>query len=281
MPYVELQTMLDEGNAWGFHCYEKGTYIENLSDEVIEVVTEHLPLKKSPMSLVLFYRLDGAYSRAGDNETAFSGGRSPRFSAFVVGIAPNADLLAVDRGWVRAFWDALRPHAVGSGDGYINGMVDYGEDRLRSAYGAAKYDRLARIKGKYDPENIFHPTQTSSPPESGTVYQGKSGPHGQEGEAGIPSRLLSLRRRRDGISAPPGDPTTLVPRPWAIPEPRPWRHGPVLTMRSEVLFGVNADPQFARVPRSVVLSRLSCGYVPVCVDPCGLVASVPLTARCR
>jgi FAD/FMN-containing dehydrogenase len=35
-------------------------------------------------------------------------------------------------------------------------MVDYGEDRLRSAYGAAKYDRLARIKGEYDPENIFH-----------------------------------------------------------------------------------------------------------------------------
>jgi hypothetical protein len=35
-------------------------------------------------------------------------------------------------------------------------MVDYGEDRLRSAYGTAKYDRLARIKGDYDPENIFH-----------------------------------------------------------------------------------------------------------------------------
>jgi FAD/FMN-containing dehydrogenase len=52
---------------------------------------------------------------------------------------------AADWGWVRAFWD-----------GYINGMVDYGEDRLRSAYGAAKYDRLARIKGEYDPENIFH-----------------------------------------------------------------------------------------------------------------------------
>ena len=80
----------------------------------------------------------------------------PRFSAFVVGFAPNADLLDADRGWVRAFWDALRPHAVGGGDGYINGMVDYGKDRLRSAYGAAKYDRLARIKGEYDPENIFH-----------------------------------------------------------------------------------------------------------------------------
>lgn len=156
MPYVELQKMLDEGNAWGFHCYEKGTYIEDLSDGVIEAVTKHVPLKKSPMSLVLFYRLDGVYSRVGDNDTAFSGGRSPRFSAFVVGFASDADLLAADRGWVRGFWEALRPHAMGSGDGYVNGMVDYGEDRLRAAYGAAKYDRLARIKGDYDPENIFH-----------------------------------------------------------------------------------------------------------------------------
>lgn len=156
MPYVELQKMLDEANAWGFHSYEKGTYVEDLSDGVIEIVTKHVPLKHSPLSLVLFYRLDGAYSRMGDDDTAFSGGRSPRFGAFIVGLASDADLLAADRGWVRAFWEALRPHAMGSGDGYVNGMVDYGEDRLRSAYGAAKYDRLARIKGEYDPENIFH-----------------------------------------------------------------------------------------------------------------------------
>jgi berberine-like enzyme len=156
MPYVELQKVVDEGNAWGFHAYEKGTYVGDLSDGVIEVVTKHVPLKQSPMSIVLFYRLDSAYSRIGDDDTAFSGGRSPRFGVFIVGIAANADLLAADRGWVRAFWEALRPHALGSGDGYVNGMVDYGEDRLRSAYGTAKYDRLARIKGDYDPENIFH-----------------------------------------------------------------------------------------------------------------------------
>jgi FAD/FMN-containing dehydrogenase len=156
MPYVELQKMLDEANAWGFHSYEKGTYIEGLSDGVIDVITAQVPLKKSPMSLVLAYRLDGAYSRVGDNDTAFSGGRSPRFSVFVVAVAPDAELLAADRDWARGFWEALRPHAMGSGDGYVNGMVDYGEGRLRSAYGAAKYERLARIKGAYDPENIFH-----------------------------------------------------------------------------------------------------------------------------
>jgi FAD/FMN-containing dehydrogenase len=57
---------------------------------------------------------------------------------------------------VRGCWTALRPHAVGSGEDYINAMVEVGQDRVQSAYGPAKYDRVARIKTKYDPENIFH-----------------------------------------------------------------------------------------------------------------------------
>ncbi|MGD0374902.1 MAG: FAD-binding oxidoreductase [Streptosporangiaceae bacterium] len=156
MPYVELQKMLDGANAWGSHCYEKGTYIEELSDEAIEVVTEQVAAKNSPMSVLLFYRLDGAYSQVGDDETAFSGGRSPRFGAFIVGRAPDADLMAADRRWVRDFWAALRPYAIGNGDGYVNGTADYQEDRVRGSYGAAKYDRLARIKAEYDPGNVFH-----------------------------------------------------------------------------------------------------------------------------
>jgi len=156
MPYVELQKLLDEAGAWGFYSYEKGTYIEELSDEVIEVVTDHVPRKNSPMSMVLFYRLDEAYCRVGDDETAFSGGRSPRYEAFIIGLAPDAEVLAAERGWVRGLWDALRPSAIGSGDAYINGMADLEDDRVRGSYGAAKYERLARIKAEYDPDNVFH-----------------------------------------------------------------------------------------------------------------------------
>ena len=156
MPYVDLQQMLDEANAWGLHCYEKGTYVEDLSDEVLDVVTDEVPGKNSPMSVVLFYRLDGAYSQVGDDETAFSGGRSPRYGTFILGLAPDADLMAADRRWVRDFWEALRPHAIGSGDGYVNGTSDYRQDRVRNSYGAAKYERLARIKAEYDPDNMFH-----------------------------------------------------------------------------------------------------------------------------
>ena len=156
MPYIELQRMLDEANSWGSFCYEKGTYVEDLSDDVIDVVTEQVPGKSSPMSMALFYRLDGAYSGVGDGETAFSGGRSPRYGTFIVGAAPDSDLMAADRRWVRDFWSALRPHAIGSGDGYVNGTADYREDRVRGSYGRAKYERLARIKAEYDPGNVFH-----------------------------------------------------------------------------------------------------------------------------
>jgi hypothetical protein len=156
MPYVGLQRLLDEANAWGLHAYEKGTYVEHLSDEVIDVISEHVPAKNSPMSGAMFYRLDGAYSQVADDETAFSGGRSPRYGAFIIGLALNADLLDIEREWVSGFWEALRPHAIGSGDGYVNGATEFGEDRVRNSYGAAKYRRLAGIKATYDPDNVFH-----------------------------------------------------------------------------------------------------------------------------
>ena len=156
LPYVSLQQLLDEASAWGSYAYEKGTYVEDLSDDVIEILTTHIPRKTSPMSMVLLYRLDGAYSEVGDDATAFSGGRSPRFDVFIIGFAPDAAGLNGEQRWVADLWEALRPQAVGSGDGYVNGTSDYHGDRVRGSYGPRKYERLAGIKAKYDPDNLFH-----------------------------------------------------------------------------------------------------------------------------
>jgi FAD/FMN-containing dehydrogenase len=157
MPYVALQSMLDEANAWRHYIYEKTIYVADLSDRVIEMVTEHVPRKNSPMSLLLFYRLDGAYSQVGEQDTAFSGGRSARFAVFIIGMARDPGSLVAERGWVWNFAEALRAHAIGRGDeGYINSLDEFGEDRLRAAYGSAKYQKLAQIKTIYDPDNVFH-----------------------------------------------------------------------------------------------------------------------------
>jgi Berberine and berberine like len=155
MPYVALQRMLDEANAWGFHTYDKGTYLEDLSDDAIQVIAGHLPRKNSPLSGVFFYRLDQAYSEAGEEDTAFSGGRTPRYAVFIVAICPTPQLLAADRTWARSLWQALHPHSLGSG-AYVNAMTEYDDDRVRASYGPAKYQRLTAIKKKYDPQNLFH-----------------------------------------------------------------------------------------------------------------------------
>ena len=157
MPYVGLQQMVDESNAWGLHCYDKGSYLADLTDEAIDVIVDHIPRKSSPLSITLFYRLDEAYSEVGDDDTAFSGGRSPRYAIFIVAVCPVPELLVADRAWARSFWEALLPHAIGGGAGgsYVNAMTDVDEDRVRASYGPAKFERLARIKAEYDPENLF------------------------------------------------------------------------------------------------------------------------------
>ena len=155
IPYAALQAMFDESAPWGILGYEKALYLEELSDAAIEVIVEHVPRKQSPMSFVPIFAVGGAYSRVGDADTAFGGSRNARFFFNIAAVAPTPDLLEADRTWVRNLWEALRPFAADSGS-YVNFMSEYEDDRVRAAYGPDKYDRLARIKAEYDPENVFH-----------------------------------------------------------------------------------------------------------------------------
>jgi FAD/FMN-containing dehydrogenase len=155
IPYVQLQKTFDEGNEWGRHAYEKALYLDELSDAAIEVFASFLPRKASPLSFVPVFPLSGAYSRVADEDTAFGGSRSARFAFNIAAVCPVPELLPAEREWVRAFWEAMRPHASGTGS-YVNFMTDIEEERVKAAYGAAKYERLARIKAEYDPDNVFH-----------------------------------------------------------------------------------------------------------------------------
>ena len=64
--------------------------------------------------------------------------------------------------WTRDLWTAIRPFS--SGGVYVNFLsADDGEDRVRAAYGAAKYARLVQLKNKYDPNNLFRMNQNIKP----------------------------------------------------------------------------------------------------------------------
>jgi hypothetical protein len=153
LPYTNLQQLFDEANVFGVHAYDKSVYVEDLTADVVDVVTEHLARKQSPMSVVFFYRLDHAYSDVPDDATAFGGGRSPRYCVFIIGVTDAPESLPAEREWVRSFWDALQPYALGAG--YLNGEAELPDERVRGTFGAEKYERLARIKAEYDPQNVF------------------------------------------------------------------------------------------------------------------------------
>ena len=153
MPYLALNQVLDEDNRWGQYDYDKGGQIAEITDEVIEAVTRQFPHKQSPGSVVLFYRVDGAYSRVADDATAFSGERSPGWYVFNIALCSTADILAAEREWVRELHSSLAPHMVTRT--YVNAF-DEDDTDVAAAYGTEKYTRLAHIKGSYDPNNVFH-----------------------------------------------------------------------------------------------------------------------------
>ena len=156
IPYTMLQQMIDDSAPWGILGYEKACYLDELTDGAIAVIAEQLPKKSSPMSILPIFPMGGAYHDPSDDDTAFGGSRASKWLVNIAATAPDRDLLDADRAWVRAFWEALQPHASGSGS-YVNFIADAGDEtRVRASYGAAKYDRLARIKAQYDPDNVFH-----------------------------------------------------------------------------------------------------------------------------
>ena len=153
MPYLALQGMFNEPAGWGFYNYEKGAYYEDINDEMIEILSTKGLEKESPLSAVFFARLDEAYCEVGEDDTAFSGGRCPRYSLNFAASCATSEQLPAEREWVRSLFDALRPHMLGSG-AYVNILAEEEDARIRETYGA-KYARLQMIKSQYDPNNVF------------------------------------------------------------------------------------------------------------------------------
>ena len=99
MPYVALQQMLDEANAWGFYGYDKGAYLDDLTDDVIDVLTEHVAARRPRRCRsLLFYRLDGAYCEVAEDDTAFGGAATPRYFGQLHRPVPDAGAAAPPSG---------------------------------------------------------------------------------------------------------------------------------------------------------------------------------------
>jgi FAD/FMN-containing dehydrogenase len=78
----------------------------------------------------------------------------------MVGVDPNPANKEKISAWAKDYWTALHPYSAGGA--YVNFMMDEGDDRIRATYGK-NYDRLSKVKKRYDPTNLFRVNQNIKP----------------------------------------------------------------------------------------------------------------------
>ena len=165
MPYNEAQRMADFLWPPGLHSYWKSSYLTALSDAAIDVFVDffaQVPSKRT--AIVLEHNGESAWDRVPDAETAF-GHRSWPYNFVVTSAWSDPKDAQRNIGWTRDLFDALRPYlAQGAYVNYLGG--DEGADGIQAAYGA-KLARLAALKRKFDPTNLFRMNQNILPAEVG------------------------------------------------------------------------------------------------------------------
>jgi FAD/FMN-containing dehydrogenase len=154
-PFLAHQALLDATVPPGWRYYWKSEYLRPLSPAAIDTVLDHAWSFAAPMSYTLLFHMGGAVRRIADDDTAFTG-RDAEYAININMVQRQADE-PDDTAWVRRFHDAVRP--FGSGGVYVNFLGNEGDERVRHAYGEAKWARLVELKRRWDPDNAFRVNQ--------------------------------------------------------------------------------------------------------------------------
>jgi len=158
-PFLAHQAMFDLSFQHGWWYYMRACDVAELTDEVIDITVDHSLRINSPLTAFPIWQRGGAAARVGEDETAF-GGRSAGYTFNITAVTATGEGFDQEREWVRNFWSALEPYHTSV---YVNFLMEEGEERIRQAYGAEKYDRLKALKRRYDPDNFFRLNQNIGP----------------------------------------------------------------------------------------------------------------------
>lgn len=159
IPYPALQGMFEALYPAGLQWYWRADFFNHYDDKAIDLHVKYGAQLPSMFSTMHIYPINGAVHRVGRQDTAWSY-RDANFAQVIVGVDPdpkNNERLAE---WSKDYWLALHPFSAGGA--YVNMIMDEGEERVKAAY-RENYARLARIKAKYDPANLFHVNQNIKP----------------------------------------------------------------------------------------------------------------------
>ncbi|MCO5237892.1 MAG: FAD-binding protein [Chitinophagaceae bacterium] len=163
MPYPSIQTLFDGMFPPGLQWYWRSDFFNELGPEAREKNLEfglRIPTTLSQMHL---YPVSGLAGRVAGDDTAWAY-RDAKYAGVIVGVDPDpANAEKITR-WCRDYWEAVHPYS--SGGAYPNFMMDEGQERVRASY-KGNYERLTKIKKKYDPDNFFSINQNILPQGKG------------------------------------------------------------------------------------------------------------------
>jgi FAD/FMN-containing dehydrogenase len=151
MPYLGQQSLLEQGMPPDMRNYWKAEFIDRLTDGFIDTWVDAYSGAVSPMSIQLLFPIHGAAAKVAPNATAFPCRGGLHVGIYALWKPGEPDEPNVT--WARNTWKRIQPFAAGGL--YVNEIgEDDGRDRVKQAYGL-NYARLAAIKKKYDPTNLF------------------------------------------------------------------------------------------------------------------------------
>ena len=160
MPYTALQGMLDPGFPYGVREYFKVDWLRSLPDESIDTLVAMAGELPAPFGQLILCPLSGAVSGSAAADIALSVVDTPwLYFCLSMWMDPAEDERNI--AWTRRLAASMRD--IGAGTTMANFVAEDEAGRLRASYGQDKYTRLAELKRRWDPGNLFRLNQNIKP----------------------------------------------------------------------------------------------------------------------
>jgi len=160
MPYPALQGMFDALYPKGLQWYWKGDFVKALPDAAIDVHVAQAKNAPTDQCLMHLYPIDGAVHDKAKGDTAWNC-RDATWSMVIAAVSPDPAEAGALKKWAKDYWQNVHPYDLAGA--YPNFMMDdEGEARLSATYGD-NYAKLAALKAKFDPNNLFRVNQNVRP----------------------------------------------------------------------------------------------------------------------
>jgi FAD/FMN-containing dehydrogenase len=161
MPYPEMYP--PEDDSYHPTAVGKTMFVDHIDRSVAETIVEHLEASDASVRVAQLRVLGGAMARVPADATAFAH-RASKIMVNVAAFYDGPEDRAVRQAWVSDLASALEQ---GDDGAYVGFLGDEGHERIRAAYPGSTWDRLARVKARYDPTNLFRRNQNVPPAADG------------------------------------------------------------------------------------------------------------------